>query len=99
MADETQYYLYSGEKRLIVEMPQVLGQVGSVLLPDQNSIEAYCWARIIANFEENDVACAPYEEYAYVKRDDGIPMEYLGKKLFSVQLDRVYAISTTTPAE
>jgi hypothetical protein len=95
MAD-TPYYLYAGEKRLIVEIPPAAGQVNGIVLPDNNSVEAYCWARIVANFDDCDKACEPYEEYAYVLRNDGIPLDYLGKRLSIVPLDRVFAVSTTT---
>lgn len=90
------YYLYAGEKRLIVEPQEAEGKVGSVLLPDVNSIEAYCWARIISNFEEHDKACAPYEEYAWIRRGSGIPLVFEGKNVVSISLSEVFAISTTT---
>lgn len=92
----TTYYLYAGENRLIVEPQEADGKVGSILLPDNNSLEAYTWARILANFEEHDKACAPYEEYAWIRRGSGIPIVFEGKNCVSVKLDEVFAISTTT---
>ena len=96
MAD---YFLYAGQNRLIVEVPVADGKVGSVLLPDVNSVEAYCWARIVANFDECDKEVEQNEEYAYVRRGAGIPIDYLGKRLTIVSLDEVYAVSTTTPPQ